>query len=511
MFVLTADNMRKAEAACVAREGIDYLTLMKRAGQACAAQILNMNQWKHALILCGKGKNGGDGFVIGARLAEAGRKVTVLLVNGEPKAEDAVTCFNELDTDAVRIIRYNGNPAETLTAAGDFDLVVDCIFGTGFKGLLDEKTAMLTATLKALRVEAVAVDAPSGVDCDSASADPNTLRAALTLAIAAVKPAHIQRPASELCGKVMIADIGINDGDIAVSEPQTVIYAGKEEANLVLPRRPAGANKGTFGHALAVCGSMRMQGAAVLAAKGAMRMGAGLVTVAFPEKAYPAVAAKLTESLLLPLPCDDKGFFTEDAFEETAPALAKATALLIGCGMGLTDGTQALFRRITEATAVPTVIDADGINALALNIDSLKAVKAPVVLTPHPGEMSRLTGLGIRDILNNTADVAYEYANKWNATVVLKTAETVVCTPNRPLYRNTTGNNILSKGGSGDLLAGMTVSLLAQGLPPFEAATAACYLHGLAADRSIQMFAPAVLPGDLADNLPTLLSDYQGC
>lgn len=510
MFVLKAENMKKAEAACVAREGIDYLTLMKRAGQACAAEILQVTEFKHALILCGKGKNGGDGFVIARHLAAAGRQVTVLLVNGEPKAEDAVSCFNELDTEAVNILQYDGNPVNTIVAAGNFDLIVDCIFGTGFKGLLEEKTAMLTATLKAMHIRAVAVDVPSGVDCDNATADPNGLHAELTLAIAAVKPAHIQYPTRELCGKTVIADIGITDEDIEASGPDTVIYAGKEEVNMVLPRRPAFANKGTFGHVLNVCGSMRMQGAAVLAAKGALRMGAGLVSAAFPEKAYPAVASKLTESLLFPLPCDEKGFFADGAFEEIEARLSKATALLLGCGMGLTEYTKSLVYRLLDCTTVPTVIDADGINALALNIDKLKAVKAPVILTPHPGEMSRLTGLSIREILNNTADVAYEYANKYGVTVMLKTAETVVCSPDRPIYRNTTGNNILSKGGSGDLLAGMTVSLLAQGLPPFEAATAACYLHGLAADRSRQMFAPAVLPGDLADNLPTLLSDYQG-
>ncbi|MBR6005651.1 MAG: NAD(P)H-hydrate dehydratase, partial [Clostridia bacterium] len=273
--------------------------------------------------------------------------------------------------------------------------------------------------------------------------------------------------------------------------------------------RPATAHKGTFGHALNICGSKRMHGAAVLAAKGACRMGAGLVTAAFPDAAYSAVSAKLTEPLLLPLPCDEQGFLTADAFGEISEKTKKATAVLAGCGLGVTDGTKQFIQQLLLDSQVPVVLDADGLNIVAYDTSLLHKSNSNIVITPHLGEMSRLCGKSVEEITENPIRTALLFAKEHNVTVVLKGANTIVCAPGCPVYVNATGNSGLSRGGSGDLLAGMIVSLLAQGMNTFSAACCAVYLHGLLADRYAEKRSSRfMLPGDLADNIAKLLSDF---
>ncbi len=482
MFVLTSGQMRLAEEACVNREGITYLELMERAGSGCA-EIIMSRDVKNALVVCGKGKNGGDGFVIARKLCESGFKAAVLLACGKPKAEDAVTNFERLDTEKIPVYEYDGNLSSLEAVFEKCDTVIDCVFGTGFSGSLSEPLTILFERLNSLSAFRVAVDVPTGAESDGAPASGTVFKADLTIAISALKPVHIFKPVSLFCGKTVIADIGITNSEHKQSGCDLTSLSFSE-ALALLPKRPAVSNKGTFGHVLNVCGSMRMQGAAVLAAKGAVRMGAGLVTAAFPDKAYPAVASKLTEPLMLPLPSDENGFFTFDGIKELLKASKKATAILIGCGIGLTEQTKNIVYTLIEQAECPVIIDADGINAVSANIDILKAIKHSCVVTPHPGEMSRLTGKSIAEILKEPVKTAYSFANKYNVTVALKTANTVVCSPGCPVSINSTGNTALSKGGSGDLLAGMTASLVSQGMSGFDAARTAVFFHGRLADKA---------------------------
>ncbi len=278
----------------------------------------------------------------------------------------------------------------------------------------------------------------------------------------------------------------------------------------LLPPRPADANKGTFGHLLSVCGSMMMPGAAVLAASAAVRMGAGLVTAAFPTAAYSAIAPHLVEPLLCPMQSDENGFFSAQSLFGLIDRLKKATACLIGCGLGNTTDTQTIVREMLLRSDKPIVLDADGINAISDNINILNAVSVPVILTPHPGEMSRLCKISINEIQQNRVEVAMNFAKQTKTTVVLKGAGTIIATPDGKCYINKTGNSGMAKGGSGDVLAGMVASLLAQGASPENAAICAVYLHGaagdLAADKTSER---GMTPSDMVSILPQLLSDYE--
>lgn len=278
----------------------------------------------------------------------------------------------------------------------------------------------------------------------------------------------------------------------------------------LLPPRHPDANKGSFGHLLSICGSMMMPGAAVLAASAAVRMGAGLVTAAFPTAAYSAIAPHLIEPLLCPLQSDENGFLSSRSSFGLFDRLDKATACLIGCGLGQTDDTQAVVREIILRSKKPIVLDADGINLIASNINILNAATVPLILTPHPGEMSRLCKVSVKEIQSDRIGVSLWFAKRSRTIVVLKGAGTIIATPDGRCYINTTGNAGMAKGGSGDMLAGMTASLLAQGLSPEDAAVCAVYLHGAAGDLAASESSQrGVTPSDMVNALPRLLSEYE--
>jgi len=279
----------------------------------------------------------------------------------------------------------------------------------------------------------------------------------------------------------------------------------------LLPKRDPEGHKGSFGHLLSVCGSERYQGAAALAALGAARSGAGLVMAAFPRQAYAPIAAKLTTAIMLPLPGNRQGTLHISALPKLREALQGKPALLLGCGLGLNADTKAITHALLHEAKCPLLLDADGINAAALHMTSLESYSGKaLVLTPHPGEMSRLTGLSTKEIQGNRLEIAQQFAEKYNCVMALKGPGTIVAAPGQEPYINTTGNAGLAKGGSGDLLAGMIASLLAQGMPAFEAAACGVYLHGLAADRVAARLSQRGMDAvDCADELPAMFSRFE--
>ncbi len=515
MFVVTSKQMYKAECNAVAR-GISFPQLMENAGQACARIIkkhfaIDKSNAKNILVICGKGKNGGDGFVIARAMWEFGCNVTVMLACGEPKAQDAVEMFSLVEATGIDIVRYNNNLTLLRPLLDAADIIVEAVFGTGFSGSLDHSLSVLAQAVNAAKAKVVSIDVPAGADCDKASVQGAAFKADMTIAISAYKPIHILKPFNQYCGRLVVADIGITNDDFRNIDSVTCFTLDSKDIRAMLPKRKPVSNKGTYGHALCVCGSMRMTGAAYLSVSGALRTGAGLVTAAFPLSAYPAIAPKLTEPLLLPLESNFEGTFAFSAMADIIEASKRANAMLIGCGIGFNKDTTKLVHNVIKEAKYPLIIDADGINALSTNIDILKEAQAPIVLTPHPGEMSRLCGKSVAEIIANPVAIAYEFAKKHNVTVVLKTANTVVCSPNtNGIYINATGNSGLARGGSGDLLAGMTVSLVAQGMSPFNAAVCAVYLHGLAADVVAEKTSMrGMLPSDVLNALPELFSKFE--
>ena len=504
MKIYTEQQMRAAEQMA-ADAGMAFLRLMENAGSACASEIKKRtHSGQRIALLCGKGKNGGDGFVIARKLCEAGYSaVAVLLAQGNPADADAQYMLDSLRGTSVSV--YDLTQNETASQMiGQADVLVDAVFGIGFHGEVREPLASLFRQVNAAEATVFSVDVPSGMACDSGALPGVCVQADYTLAISAGKLCHVLQPAAAQCGKVRLVRIGVEDTHYKAA-PYVAYSLSEKEVRAVFPNRPAVSNKGTFGKVLCIVGSRRYAGAAVLASRGALRSGAGLVYTAFPDAAYAAVAPNLIESPLLPMPSDSEGRFALSAVPQLIEAMQGMQAIVLGCGLGQSAGMAELVQTVLEHAECPVILDADGLNAVSGNIDILRKATCKRILTPHPGEMQRLTGKSIEEIQSDRMGTAKAFAAEYGVTLVLKGANTVVANgKSGAVFLNTTGNSGLAKGGSGDLLAGMIGGFAAQGVH-FPAETAV-YLHGqcgdVAADR---LSARGMLPTDAAEMLPHVL------
>ena len=507
MKIFTELQMRNAEKAA-AEAGMSFLRLMENAGSACAAEIrTRTDKSQKTVVLCGKGKNGGDGFVIARKLAEEGYSVAVLLVQGQPKDEDASYMLTKVFGTGATVFDLSQKEKFTRLIA-QADLIVDAVFGIGFRGAADDTLSELFRIVNAAKGTVFAIDLPSGLACDESAAAGETIRADITLAISAGKPCHIMLPAAERCGKVVCVRIGIEDEHYKQMPYYAYTFSHKE-ARAAFSVRPAVSNKGDFGKVLLICGSRGFAGAAVLAASGALRSGAGLVYAAFPQSAYPAVGGKLTEAVLLPMPDDSEGRFACASIPYIAEAMQGKQAIVLGCGLGQSAGTRELTEYVLENAQCPVVLDADGLNLLSSDIDMLRKAKCRLILTPHPGEMARLTGTSVDAVQKDRVGTASAFAAEYGVTLVLKGANTVVAgQKGGAVYVNTTGNSGMAKGGSGDFLAGLLGGFVAQGVH-FPAETAV-YVHGLCGDRAAdRLSARGMLPTDCIAELPYVLSEFE--
>ena len=500
MYVLTGEQMYKAECNAVNR-GITFACLMENAGTACAEIFkdnFSVNEYKNVLVICGKGKNAGDGFVITRKLAEFGYFPKVALVYGEPKDDISKANFELLSKEQ---IAKTENIKELI---GDCDAIVDAVFGTGFKGTLDETDSKIAILANKSEKPILSVDIPSGVNCDSGDIQGECFNATVTVAISAYKPIHIFKPNNSVCGKVVLVNIGMTQEDFSLEETTAFVMTEKEVKKL-LPARIPNSNKGTYGTALCACGSKTMPGAAKIASLGALKSGAGLVVTAFPESAYGAIAPSTLENILLPVE-DKNGYFRLNSADTILEKAKKSTAILMGCGIGANIDTKRFVNKILRECEIPMVLDADALNCISSNTYLLKKAKAPVVITPHPGEMSRLTGKTVEEITVNPVKIAEEFAKEYNCTVLLKGANSVVCSPTeKRVYINTAGNTALSKGGSGDLLSGILVSLMAQGMSPYNAACVSSYILGKGAEILSEYSSErSITVGDIIAHLGTV-------
>lgn len=505
MIITTADEIRAIEV----REdeiGTKFLALMEKAGSGCAGLIMDEYAPEDGpvTVVCGSGKNGGDGFVIARKLLRAGYDVCAVLAFGEPKAADAIENFRRANDLAVPMFSWGTPEAEE--AVKTAQVLVDCMFGIGFRGAANELQSEVFSAMNEAPGDTVSIDVPSGVVTDTGEVLGTAVKAAWTIAISTLKPLHVLYPAREYCGDVRILDIGLLPESYAAVTPRLHTLDG-EEAAALLPVRSRTAHKNDAGHILSLCGSYRMPGAACLCANAALRAGAGLLTAAYPEPAYPAVSSHLTEAMSLPLPAASDGTISVDALPVLNGFLEKATVLVAGCGLGQSDDVRAVLTDLLKMFDGPVLLDADALNNLAGDLSVLKARTAPTVLTPHPGEMAKLTGTPVSELLSDRVSAAKTFADEYGVTVLLKGPDTVIASfETENILVNTTGNEGLAKGGSGDTLSGILGAFLAQGTAPFEAAAAAAYYHGKSAefcalDRSLR----SVLATDLIEALPFVL------
>ncbi len=491
--------------------GMSYLRMMENAGVACAKAIrqeFDESLKRKVLVACGKGKNGGDGFVIARKLYENGYDVTVLLCLGFPKAEDAVEMFSRLDNLNIPVIEYLTESERAKERIEKSDIIVDCIFGTGFLGEADEFLAELFSLINASKAYTVSVDLPSGFYTDSSCLCPDTVMPDMTLSVIGLKRSLVYPPSALRAGKVKCVGIGISERILCKYGSEYTLTAADIKKRF--PVRPEDSNKGDFGKAFLIAGSYEMPGAALLASKACVNSGAGLVRLAFPDKAYAAVTADCPEKVLLPLPSNERGQAAASGINELYCCLEKCSAVLVGCGMGQGNDTRSITEFVLDHSEVPVVLDADALNSLKGRADYIKKAKAPVIITPHPGEAARLLGKEVSEIEKDRIASAKELHALTGATVLLKGFRTVVTDDGELFYINTVGNSALATAGSGDVLAGLLASLLCQGFSPLDAAVCAAYLHGISGESvSAKLSKSGACASDFANELKYILKRFE--
>jgi NAD(P)H-hydrate epimerase len=515
--VLTADEMRRADRHAISAAGIPGTVLMENAGAAVARVVAERHPAaSRIVVLCGRGMNGGDGFVVTRRLAA--RAQALLLGRRADVSGDARHHLQECERAAPgRVTEVAGADAwkGALARIEAADLVVDAVLGTGLRSA---PTGLAALAIEAMRarldagVPVVAVDLPSGVPSDTGALEWAVAGATSTVTFAAPKRGHVLPPACGAVGELVVADIGIPAASVASVAPSLFLIEDRDAAE-AFPRRARSAHKGDFGHVLIVAGSIGKTGAAALAAGGALRSGAGLVTVATPEPCLAAVAAFRPEIMTEPLAVTGSGGLDPSGLQRLLALARERDAVVLGPGLGQDEATRELVRRFVRECPVPLVVDADGLNALApLGAEGrslLRARGAATILTPHPGEMARLVDGKTADVQRDRAESALSLARETGAIVVLKGERTLVAEPGGRAAVSPTGNPGMATGGTGDVLAGVTGSLLARH-GALLAATAAPYVHGRAGDLvAAQIGEEGLVAGDLIEVLPEAIESVR--
>lgn len=483
--VFTGEEMRRLDERAIQTLGVPGATLMEHAGQgaadvAFASLTTRPGRSRRVAIVCGKGGNGGDGFVVARALKRRGVRCDVLLVASPDDVRgDAAGKLRDLKRVGIRpvVVTDASTIAPALARA---DLVVDALLGTGGRATPGGLVAAVIEAINAAARPVLALDLPSGLPADGGAPSGPVVRADATVTFAGLKRALVMPPGRELAGRVTVTGIGIPDAEVARGITTFVLDAADVAAHF--PARARAAHKGTYGHLLVVAGSVGKTGAAALAASAALRGGAGLVTVATAESQQPIVAGLLLEAMTERLAEGRAGFIGERAWPALSALASARDAIAVGPGLGLDPQVQGIARRLVAELRVPMVVDADALTALVDHLEILDKAPAPRCLTPHPGELARLLGIGVPEIQRDRIEVARAFATSHRVHLVLKGAVSVVAAPDGTVLLNPTGNPGMASGGTGDVLTGITGAFLARGMAAGEALACAVYLHGLAGD-----------------------------
>ena len=516
-------------------DGLGYDQMIQNAGTALARIVMQRYGSlfpKHVLGLIGSGNNGGDTLIALQTMQKAGWKTVAFLVKERPADDPLVSTLRKAGGDVMPF----HDPLDTealIGAVQESQVILDGILGTGFKLPLRGKLPALFSLITAYSRDKVivAVDCPSGVDCDSGACAPETLKADITVCMAAVKQGMITQPAIGLTGEIILANIGLPENAFDLIEKK-LIAANGDYVKSLLPERPADAHKGTFGKCMVIGGSIPYPGAPSLSAESAYRVGAGLVCTAIPAAIYEGMVSRLPESTWLMLP-HEMGMLNEEAAKVILDQSTKYDTLLIGPGLGSERSTRAFMQTFLnndmqkknarsigflsnddesspDAVTQPSmVLDADGLRILAGIDDWHKKIKKVAVLTPHPGEMAALTGLTIKEVQRDRVAIAQQFAERWGHVVVLKGALTVVASPEKDCVLIPIATSALATAGTGDVLAGMVTGLMAQGLIAFDAAIVAAWLHGVAGLFAARIHGQeaSVLARDIITQIPNALKN----
>ncbi|UCD85073.1 MAG: NAD(P)H-hydrate dehydratase [Deltaproteobacteria bacterium] len=515
MKLVTAEIMRELDRKTIEEIGIPGMVLMENAGVGATKMICRYFAeplGQGVVIFAGSGNNGGDGFVIARHLINRGVPVKVYLLTDKGKVKgDAKTNLNILTNMGIEV--YSLTDLDELKAQWAVversGVIIDAILGTGLqsevKGFYREVIELINRSGKPV----VAVDTPSGLDNDRGRPLGAAIKADLTLTFGLPKLGQVIYPGADYVGKLEIIDISI---------PQDLINNEGIKNNLLesqdfvgfFPARDSSSHKGDYGHLLVLAGSPGKTGAAAMTSMAAMRVGTGLVTVGVPESLNSVMEVKLTEVMTEPLPESNKGYFGLKALPPIKDLLRGKNALALGPGISTTEEVKGFMEEIILTCEVPLVVDADGINCLADRVELIKKRKAPLILTPHPGEMARLAECSVKEVQEDRVGVSREFAKKLNIYLVLKGARTIVAEPSGAIYINPSGNPGMASGGTGDVLTGMIGGFLAQGSDPVEAAKAGVFFHGLAGDEVVKdKGISGMIASDLIETLPRIIKQFE--
>ena len=486
MRVLNAAQMREADRRTIEEIGIPSLVLMENAGRQVVAAIEAVHSdlsEQHVAVLCGRGNNGGDGFVVARTLMQRGVDVSVFLIGLVAEVRgDARTNLEILGRLGVTVVEIADSQAWELhfSQVSEATLIVDAMFGTGLSAPLSGLMETVVADVNGSGIPIVAIDLPSGLSADSHKPIGVSIEAGMTVTLAAPKLALVLPPAENHAGDVVIADIGIPTDVIeSLDGPRVALLTRSAMRELITPRT-ADTHKGDYGRVLVVAGSRGKTGAAHLSALGALRSGAGLVTVATPACCLPTVAALGAEYMTEPIAERGEGLDPEDV--DHILELAR-DVVAIGPGLGQAPSTRQFVRTLVDRATMPLVVDADGLNAFGEEPDRLAGREGrDVIITPHPGEMARLVGMSSDEVQASRLEVAKNFAVAHHLYVVLKGHRTLIATPDGKVFINPTGNPGMATGGTGDVLTGVIAAWLAQLLDAEAACKLAVYLHGMAGD-----------------------------
>ena len=503
MKIVTGAEMREIDRATSERFGVPSLTLMENAGAAVAEQVLRSWQpGQRAVVMCGKGNNGGDGFVVARLLADKKKPAEVVLLADPAELKgDAAVMYSKLTAPATVVRSVEEWKSERVQQALSADLYVDAILGTGFKPPVSGLYAEAISFLNASGGKVIAVDIPSGADADAMGPQQGAVaRADVTVTFTAPRPAHVFGSLTQ--GPTYVAGIGSPD-EAVVSSLQLNLIHPRDYAPLI-GRRPAESNKGNYGHVLVVGGSLGKAGAAAMAGMAALRAGAGLSTVATPKSVLSTVAGFYPELMTEPLTETDAGTIATSAGVRIEELLKSMTVLAIGPGISRDPHTATLVRSLVSHHKIPMVVDADGLNAFQHHIGELHGKGRTLVITPHPGEMARLVGCSTVEVQKDRLGVARQFAHEHELIVVLKGHRTLVVQPDGEAWVNTSGNPGMATGGTGDILTGMVAAMIAQNpKEPTMAVCAAVHLHGLAGDEISEIVGEhSLVATDLLRGLP---------
>ena len=535
MKVLTAEQMREADRLTTERYDIPSLQLMENAGAAAASYLSSVYPdlaRRRVVILCGKGNNGGDGLVVARRLRESGVSPLVMLF-ADPAAMRGDAAANLKDWQQakgrLRVVTDQAEWEKARDVLLEADVIVDALLGTGLTGPVKGLLAAVIHDVNAAahgqssgngpsRIHIVSIDMPSGLPSDISSEDVQkeapVIAAEATVTFTAPKFGQMVSPLADHVGKLIVCQIGTPPALLEEDSRLTAHWLEPGEFTSLPMVRRRDANKGSFGHALVVAGSLGKSGAALLAGRAALRCGAGLVTVATASTVLPIVAAGMPELMTAPLDETEAGTASLRNLDYGRfPELAHGKSVLaIGPGLSTNGETQEFIRRIVRDAEIPIILDADGLNAFAGRADEFSTRKTPLLaMTPHPGEMARLLGVSVAEVQAQRLSVALDAAKRWRAYVVLKGFHTILATPDGSAFFNTTGNPGMATGGTGDVLTGMLAGLTAEfGTAQWERVLGlGIYLHGLAGDLAAATVGEAPLvASDLIDALPEAFAKF---